>query len=324
LEFAAPEQFKDSLSADARSDLYSLGATFYATMTGYQPCPSTDRPQKRLPALTELVPEIPVEVSNLVMKLLEVDRNKRPASAEEVAAAFAPWANSRPLETDFSSILAKRKKSMEQRLAKSPGSRSATAISSRSTARPGSVSSVAMAVPLRRSNPGMDLSEFPEPDVTKPPALSDLVGGPALEWSQETPRMGQAGLVLKPANLPGQIPLQKDDITVGRSAECHLQIIDSTVSSKHCEFHFDGRRWWITDLKSLNGTRVNGHEVKRRQVLQPGDDIRIGNGPRFRACWPGMESRGATRPLQLVLVALLLVAVVAGVMAVLFSQGVFR
>jgi pSer/pThr/pTyr-binding forkhead associated (FHA) protein len=77
------------------------------------------------------------------------------------------------------------------------------------------------------------------------------------------------------------MPLLQDHVVIGRRHDCDLQLQDAAVSSRHCELHFDGCRWWITDLGSRNGTRVNGTAVKH-QALRSGDEILIGNQLRFR------------------------------------------
>ena len=63
---------------------------------------------------------------------------------------------------------------------------------------------------------------------------------------------------------------------LGRSSEA-LPLTDPTMSRRHAELTPDSGRWFINDLKSANGTWVNGLRVTRRQLLSPGDQIRTGN-----------------------------------------------
>jgi len=70
-------------------------------------------------------------------------------------------------------------------------------------------------------------------------------------------------------------------VTVGRNDDCTIQLTDPSISGRHCEIHFDGTRWWITDLGSRNGTRVNGTPIKQRP-LKPGDEITIGSHLTYR------------------------------------------
>lgn len=62
---------------------------------------------------------------------------------------------------------------------------------------------------------------------------------------------------------------------IGRSSEA-LPITDNTVSRRHAELTPDGSTWYIRDLKSNNGTLVNGVHIKDRIRLEPGDEISVG------------------------------------------------
>lgn len=63
--------------------------------------------------------------------------------------------------------------------------------------------------------------------------------------------------------------------SIGRSPSADLQVDDPNVSRVHCRLQFTQRHWEILDLKSSNGTFVNGHRVER-QPLALGDRIRLG------------------------------------------------
>jgi hypothetical protein len=64
-------------------------------------------------------------------------------------------------------------------------------------------------------------------------------------------------------------------ITVGRR-KVDLCILDPMVSRNHCllSAREDGDE--VTDLVSMNGTRVNGNRVENA-VLAPGDVVRVGD-----------------------------------------------
>lgn len=63
--------------------------------------------------------------------------------------------------------------------------------------------------------------------------------------------------------------------TIGRHAGCALVLDDPTVSRRHASLRFDGDRWLVRDLGSMNGTRVNGWRVEESPVA-PGDTVRFG------------------------------------------------
>lgn len=84
---------------DGRADLYSLGVTFYQLLTG-QPPFHAERLREALVQVVEttpppphqVAPDVPLELSNLCMQLLEKDPARRPASAGEVAGRVRRYA----------------------------------------------------------------------------------------------------------------------------------------------------------------------------------------------------------------------------------------
>lgn len=64
--------------------------------------------------------------------------------------------------------------------------------------------------------------------------------------------------------------------TLGRSVECNVLIKDSRVSRNHAEVLREENAFWLVDMDSSNGTRVNGTKVTRRE-LRDGDRIMIGS-----------------------------------------------
>jgi hypothetical protein len=71
--------------------------------------------------------------------------------------------------------------------------------------------------------------------------------------------------------------LQKDRTTLGRSPDNDIVFDNMVVSGHHCVFDLKGLAdVSIEDLRSTNGTYINGKMVKR-QKLQDGDIVAIGN-----------------------------------------------
>src|SRR5881227_320291 len=88
--FASPEQF-GSGPIDARSDIYSLGATLWFALTGLAPRPGSTIEEIRdrqtrddLPAEQLAARKVPAPVIKLLRRLLAVDPAQRPASAREL------------------------------------------------------------------------------------------------------------------------------------------------------------------------------------------------------------------------------------------------
>lgn len=87
---------------------------------------------------------------------------------------------------------------------------------------------------------------------------------------------GSAKLLVK---LDGQgsrsIDLMTDGFTIGRKGDNDLSIDDPTVSSRHAKIVRVQSVYFLEDLKSTNGTAVNGRPVDRAQ-LHDADVITIG------------------------------------------------
>jgi hypothetical protein len=62
---------------------------------------------------------------------------------------------------------------------------------------------------------------------------------------------------------------------IGRAAEADLRINDPGVSRRHAEIRQESGAFWVMDLGSTNGLRVNGAPVSRH-LLQIGDRIEAG------------------------------------------------
>jgi pSer/pThr/pTyr-binding forkhead associated (FHA) protein len=65
-------------------------------------------------------------------------------------------------------------------------------------------------------------------------------------------------------------------ITIGRSPEADVVILDEKASRIHCGIRFWDGEFYIKDLKSKNGTFVNNEAVEVSK-LKPGDRIQIGS-----------------------------------------------
>jgi adenylate cyclase len=68
----------------------------------------------------------------------------------------------------------------------------------------------------------------------------------------------------------------KGELSVGRTEGNDLVLNHPSVSRKHAKFEARNNAWWIIDLKSTNGVKVNGNLITEAQV-NPGDKILIGS-----------------------------------------------
>lgn len=66
-----------------------------------------------------------------------------------------------------------------------------------------------------------------------------------------------------------------DHSSIGRRTNNLVIIDDPSISGTHCKITRDGRKFWIQDLGSTNGTRVNGSPIKKSR-LNAKDIIQVG------------------------------------------------
>lgn len=66
-----------------------------------------------------------------------------------------------------------------------------------------------------------------------------------------------------------------ETIVIGRSSES-VHLSDSSSSRRHAEIRPSNGHWVLTDLKSSNGTYLNGQRVLQPAKLKHGDQIKIG------------------------------------------------
>src|SRR3954462_4384423 len=77
-------------------------------------------------------------------------------------------------------------------------------------------------------------------------------------------------------------PLQRGvTFGVGRSPKNRIVLADDLSSRDHAELAFAEGEWYVRDLGSTNGTKVNGKVVRGEQALESGDRVQMGNS-RFR------------------------------------------
>ncbi len=80
-------------------------------------------------------------------------------------------------------------------------------------------------------------------------------------------------LVISGSAAGRSIPITAREVLLGR------EIVDPTdeyLSRRHARIVFQGGQYWIEDLRSVNGTWVNGVRVFQAVLLRPGAEIQMG------------------------------------------------
>ena len=72
-----------------------------------------------------------------------------------------------------------------------------------------------------------------------------------------------------------ELPIDREWLVLGRGRSAEMMLAEPTLSRAHAAVGYDGDGFFVQDLRSTNGTLVNG-ERRERAALQDGDEIQIG------------------------------------------------
>ncbi len=100
---------------------------------------------------------------------------------------------------------------------------------------------------------------------------------PASDEGPAQPAQKSCLVRIYPAGVSGSlISLDGQRFTIGRDADCDIELADDFISRQHAVVEVVRGRLRITDCQSLNGTFVNDVRIQQH-LLVPGDQIRLGN-----------------------------------------------
>jgi pSer/pThr/pTyr-binding forkhead associated (FHA) protein len=130
--------------------------------------------------------------------------------------------------------------------------------------------------------PPLVAPKAPQPAKADEPAPTMAIGpgGDVISAAEKTLPMGAMkaprirGIKLVGPGTP--IALGLGSFIVGRAIGSDVLLDDRQVSRSHARITVDETSAMIEDLQTVNGTLVNGKEVKARQPLHPGDTVLFG------------------------------------------------
>ena len=95
---------------------------------------------------------------------------------------------------------------------------------------------------------------------------------------EPTTELGRLVVIASPAGEPAEgSTLALDAITtLGRDVNNAIVVDDQFASAQHAVLTFRGRTWYVEDMKSTNGTFVNGSPVEGVAPVGYGDEVQIG------------------------------------------------
>ena len=82
--------------------------------------------------------------------------------------------------------------------------------------------------------------------------------------------------------------------TIGRSSKADLVLSDALLSREHARIFLEGGAWFLEDLHSRNGTRLNGKQITGPEALGSGDVMSLGGCTLTIADAPGPLQIGSS------------------------------
>ena len=79
----------------------------------------------------------------------------------------------------------------------------------------------------------------------------------------------------KPDGTSAIFELGEKPLTIGRSPDADITILDERASRMHCGIRLWDGEYFAKDLQSKNGTYLNGEKIEMARI-KPGDRIRVG------------------------------------------------
>ncbi len=83
-------------------------------------------------------------------------------------------------------------------------------------------------------------------------------------------------LTLQVDGTPHSVTLTEEGVTIGRGDQATIKINANAVSRVHARFFLQDGQPHVTDMKSLNGTSLNGVTLAGPALLHPGDTVLLG------------------------------------------------
>lgn len=76
-------------------------------------------------------------------------------------------------------------------------------------------------------------------------------------------------------NTKEEILLPSDNVTIGRSEESTIAILERQISRQHIRIYKQDEQYFVQDLDSRNGTWLNNQQIKTPHPINDGDEIQL-------------------------------------------------
>ena len=119
-----------------------------------------------------------------------------------------------------------------------------------------------------------------------------LLEGPASAYEEDTSKMPGANgasrrQTMPPAGPPALVAISGQSagsrwellesvVSIGRDSACQIRLADTSVSRRHAQIVRQGDGYYVSDIESINGTKVNEDELTTPRRLRNGDLLHLG------------------------------------------------
>jgi predicted component of type VI protein secretion system len=76
-----------------------------------------------------------------------------------------------------------------------------------------------------------------------------------------------------PIPLPN--PKRKKQLLIGRRESCDICLRFANVSAHHCQLINEGGYWYVRDMQSRNGIKINDVRIQEQKRIDPGDILSV-------------------------------------------------
>lgn len=97
--------------------------------------------------------------------------------------------------------------------------------------------------------------------------------------------------LLRDSTVVRVVAVEDEPVSLGRDLGNSVTLLDDDVSSHHAVVAQAAGGLEVRDLRSTNGTFVNGQRVDGKALLADGDELRLGASARFRICLTACTDR---------------------------------
>ena len=118
------------------------------------------------------------------------------------------------------------------------------------------------------------------PDLAADDAGGDNTNTNIRVASQAPPSSGRDRpflVILAGGNVGEMYPLKQAETIIGRAQKATIRINDDGISRRHAKLTVEGGELHVEDLRSANGTLVNGEKLESKRLLRDGDKITLGS-----------------------------------------------